>query len=825
MPHVPDTEMPVVRDPKDFDHQSGGRLERWVFNNRPLVLLLCAALSVFLGLHALRLDGNGSFERMLPASHPYIQNFIRHVPDLRNLGNTVAIAVENRNGDIYDAEYLEVLRQVTDEIMVTHGVYRGYVKSLWLPAVRWTDVVEQGYAGGPVMPDEFDASPAKMEALRNNIARARLIGTLVSPDQRSSLVIVPLLEIDPETHKPLDYGAFSQQLEQRVRSLQTENTRIHIIGFAKLIGDLIEGLMKVVSFFAISALIAGLVIWLYTRCLRSTLLLISVALLGVVWMLGLIELLGYSLDPYSILVPFLIFAIGASHGAQKMNGIMQDIGRGTHRYVAARYTFRRLFLAGLTALITNVVGFAVLMVVDIPVIRELALATSIGVSVLIVTKLILIPVALSYIGVSPKAAQRMLERDRREALGEGNPGLRFIQRFTERRWALAAIGATTVLFAVSLVISRDLQVGDLDEGAPELWPDSRYNRDAAFISKNFGLSVDQFAVIVATEPDGAQKHEVMLEMQRLSWALQNTEGVRGVMSVADILPYVNSIQFENNPKWITIHRSLNTRAGVNAIWSLSQDFINADMSVMPVVAFLADHKAETLERLLKVVEDFAREHDTETLKFLPVAGSAGIAAVTNIVVEQAHYQMLALLYAAVAVLCFLTFRSWRATVVALIPLMVTSVICEALMVKLGMGLKVATLPVHALGVGVGVDYALYLLSIQLALQRRGASLAEAYAGATRFTGKIVALIGFTMAVGVVTWAFSPIKFQADMGILLTFMLVWNMLGALVMIPALSHFLLRNVVRTSGGTAAHAAASTPANSVSLQRPNAGFLASK
>ncbi len=786
MNHHRSDEMPVIRNRSDFDPRSGNLLERWVFNYRPIVLLLCAAMSVFLGMHALRLDGNGSFERMVPNSHPYIQNFLRHINDLKNLGNTVAIAVENEQGTIFDAEYLEVLRKVTDEIMLTKGVYRGYVKSLWLPAVRWTDVVEEGYAGGPVMPDDFDASPEKMEQLRNNVARARLIGTLVSPDLKSSLVIVPLLEIDPDTLEPLDYGEFSRILEERIRSQQTGKVKIHIIGFAKLIGDLIEGLMKVVSFFAISALIATLIIYAYTRCVRSTALLIFAASLGVLWMLGLIQLMGYGLDPYSMLVPFLIFAIGASHGAQKMNGIMQDIGRGTDKYVAARYTFRRLFLAGLTALITNIVGFAVLMVVDIPAIRELALATSVGVTVLIFTKLILIPVVLSYVGVSPKAAKRMLEREQRPTQG-GIFG--FIERFTERRWAIAAISVAAVVFGASLYISRDLQVGDLDEGAPELWPDSRYNRDAAFVSKNFGLSVDQFAVIVATEPDGGQRHDVMLEMQRLSWTLQNTEGVRGVMSVADILPFVISAQFEGNPKWTTIHRSLNTRAGVNVVWSLGQDFINGDMSVMPVVAFLSDHKAETLERLLKVVEDFAREHDTETLKFLPVAGSAGIAAVTNIVVQEAHYQMLAMLYAAVALLCFITFRSWRATIVALVPLMITSVICEALMVKLGMGLKVATLPVHALGVGVGVDYALYLLSIQLGEQRKGVPLRQAYGAALGFTGRVVALIGFTMAVGVVTWAWSPIKFQADMGILLTFMLLWNMIGALILIPALSHFLL------------------------------------
>ncbi|NMG01241.1 MMPL family transporter, partial [Aromatoleum toluolicum] len=173
------------------------------------------------------------------------------------------------------------------------------------------------------------------------------------------------------------------------------------------------------------------------------------------------------------------------------------------------------------------------------------------------------------------------------------------------------------------------------------------------------------------------------------------------------------------------------------------------------------------------------------------AGSAGIEAATNIVVKEANRTMLFYVYGAVIVLCFITFRNWRAVIVAVVPLVVTSILCEALMVVLGIGVKVGTLPVIALGVGIGVDYALYLLSIQLAQQRAGASLADAHRRSIQFTGKVVALVGVTLAAGVVTWIWSPIKFQADMGILLTFMFVWNMVGALILIPALSHFLLKS----------------------------------
>jgi predicted RND superfamily exporter protein len=183
------------------------------------------------------------------------------------------------------------------------------------------------------------------------------------------------------------------------------------------------------------------------------------------------------------------------------------------------------------------------------------------------------------------------------------------------------------------------------------------------------------------------------------------------------------------------------------------------------------------------------------VKFLLAAGNAGIIAATNIVVESANRTMLLWIYGAVIVLCYVTFRSWRAVVCAVLPLMLTSITVEALMVWLGIGVKVATLPVTALGVGIGVDYALYILSVALARQRAGESLSVSYRRALAFTGPVVMLTGCTLAAAVATWAFSPIKFQADMGILLAFMFLWNMLGAMILLPALAHFLLHPSKKT------------------------------
>ncbi|BAL24257.1 RND family transporter [Azoarcus sp. KH32C] len=799
--------MPVVRDLRSFDRRSGNLLERMVFNHRLLMVAVCTLVTLFLGyVAATKLTLNASFEKMIPQGQPYIKNYLDNKEELRGLGNSLRVVVESVDGDIFAPEYLEALRRINDELILMPGVDRAWAKSLWTPAVRWAEVTEEGFIGGPVMPDTYDGSTQSVERLKHNIARAGIVGSLVANNFKSSMIFVPLLDKEPGSGKPIDYHALSRTIEEKVRAKYEQSAatgakdgakqapaiKVRVIGFAKLVGELIDGLLRVTMFFAISALVATAIIYAYTRCVRSTALVVACSIVAVCWQLGLVALFGYELDPFSILVPFLVFAIGVSHGAQKMNGIMQDIGRGTHRLVAARYTFRRLFLAGVTALLADAVGFAVLMLIDIPVIRDLAMTASIGVAVLIFTNLLLLPVLLSYSGVSAHAAERSLREERDESRGRGLGRLwSLLDHFTERRWALAAIVASALLGAAGFAASLHLKIGDLDAGAPELRRDSRYNVDNAYVTANYALSSDQFAVIVKTGKEGCLEYKTLVEADRLAWELKQLPGVQTTVSLVDAVRQITAGTFEGSPKWLTINRNQDVlnyaaqQASVN-----SPDLFNTECSVMPVIAYLSDHKAETLDQVVQTGARFAEEHSNGERQFLLAAGSAGIEAATNIVVRKAWLQMLGLVYLAVVVLSLITFRSWRAVVVAVLPLMLTSVLCEALMVALGIGVKVATLPVIALGVGIGIDYALYLLSVQLAHQRAGQTLAEAYKQAVQFTGKVVALVGVTLAAGVVTWAWSPIKFQADMGILLTFMFVWNMVGALLLIPALSHFLLR-----------------------------------
>ncbi len=788
MAHVQGPDLPVISDLSQFDYQSGPFLEKLVFNHRAVVVVLCAVMTVILGYYATKIKLQAGFEKTLPTNHPYVQNYNANKLELKGLGNNLRIIVSVKDGNIFSPENLEFFEKVNNEIFFIPGVDRNGMKSIWTPNTRWTVVTEEGFEGGPIVPGDFDGSPRTIKQMKVNVLRAGIIGDLVANDEKSAAIIVPLMDINPQTGERLDYRELTNKLEE-IREKYAggdDNRSIHIIGFAKLVGDLIDGLFEVMMFFAVAVVIAAVLLFLYTRCLRSTLMVISCTLIAVAWQLGILSLLGYELDPFSILVPFLVFAIGVSHGAQKLNGVMQDIGKGTHRYIAARYTFRRLFLAGVTALLSDGVGFAVMMIIMIPVIQDLAITASIGVLVLIFTNLILTPVMLSYTGVGKKCAERAARLP--HSPEEMHPMWRFLLLFTKRGPAAAAIAVAAVLAVFGLMVAQHLQIGDLDPGAPELRPDSRYNKDVAYMIDHYSVSTDVFAVIVKTPDNGCVDHESLSLAGELEWRLRQVPGVEDVRGLNVATREIMMGLSEGFPKWQSLFRNQDT---INYAVSklVTMEVVDVGCSIWPMVVYLADHKATTLSGVVDTLEAFNAEWPSAKVEFLGAAGSSGFEAATNIVVKKANREMLFYVYGAVTLLCLLTFRSIPGVICAVVPLMLTSILCEALMVWLGIGVKVATLPVIALGVGIGVDYALYVLTVILAKEKMGMSLTQAYYETLNFTGRVVALIGVTLAAGVITWALSPIKFQADMGILLTFMFIWNMFGALILMPALATFLV------------------------------------
>ncbi len=771
--------------------QTAPFIERLIFNNRMIVLLIFAVITALLGYQSAQVKPDTSFEKMIPLKHPYIVNMMEHQDDLANLGNSIRIAVAIEDGDIFSTEYMETLKRINDEVFFLPGVDRSNLRSLWTPNVRWTAVTEYGFDGGPVANRPAYLNEQDLEQLRENVLKSGEIGRLVANNFKSTIIEVPLQEYYPNPDDQgellrLDYGDFSRQLEEKIRSeFQAENPNIsvHIVGFAKKVGDLIEGIMLVVMFFGGALVITFVLLMIFTRCLKSSLTTLLCSVIAVIWQLGLLRSLGFGLDPYSILVPFLVFAIGISHGVQIINGMAIEYAHADDANTAARRAFRSLYIPGIVALISDAVGFITLLLIEIEVIRELGIAASIGVGVIILTNLMLLPILMSHIGISKRAVERnrdMSSRPQKLWLA--------VAKFAHPKVAPVSIVLAVIAFGFGIYHGKNVEIGDLDPGAPELRPDSRYNLDNDFIISNYSTSSDVLVVMVSTPPEMCSAYGTMAAIDQLEWRMQNVPGVQSAVSMVTVAKQVIMGNNEGNLRWQTLSRNQDNLN--NAISRAPTGMFNAACSLAPVMLYLEDHKADTLSRVTAEVQEFAAEYNTDELEFKLAAGNAGIEAATNVVIEASQTKMLLTVYAVVIFMCLVTFRSIRAVMCIIIPLALTSVLANALMAFLGIGVKVATLPVIALGVGIGVDYGIYIYSRLETYLRQGLPLQEAYYETLKTTGKAVTFTGFTLAIGVATWIFSAIKFQADMGILLTFMFLWNMFGALWLLPALARFLIR-----------------------------------
>jgi uncharacterized protein len=762
------------------------RAEALVFRHRLVWLIAFGLLTLVMAAFASRTHVDAGFSKQLPLSHPYIQTFLKHQEAFGG-ANRVLIALSVRDGDIFTPEFFQTLRQTTDEVFFLPGVDRAQVTSLFTPNVRFVEVVEDGFSGGNVIPANFEPTPEGLERVRENILKSGRIGQLVAEDFSAALISAQLLEIDPTTGRRLDYFAVAEQLE-RIRERQAAysdelDLDIHIIGFAKAVGEISEGARAVILFFGISFLVTSFAVWRYAQSFRLALWPVLCSTVAVVWQMGLLNALGYGIDPMSILVPFLVFAIGVSHGVQMVRAFRAASLVGAPPFEAARGAFRALFVPGGVALVTDTIGFITILLIDIEMIRELAITASLGVAVILVTNLFLLPILLSYVKVPASFGQSMVAR---RALNERLWGS--VALVTTPAGSLVVIATAAALFAWGLRDARRVAIGDLHPGVPELRESSRYNRDTAVITDKFNIGVDVIAVIAETVPDASIDYEVMSLLDSFEWSMRSVPGIQSTASLPAIAKLVNAGWNEGNPKWRSLPRDPNLLAQAISPVETSSGLLNEDSSVLPVYLFLADHKAETIDRVIAAVERFRESHPSEKVTLRLATGNVGVMAATNEVVRAAQFPMLAWVFAAIMLLCLLTFRSLRATFCIVAPLALSSALAYALMFRLEIGLKTSTLPVVALGVGIGVDYGIYLFSRLNELLKAGEPFALAIRQSLAQTGSAILFTGVTLALGVGTWIFSPLKFQADMGILLTFMFLVNMLGALLLLPALARWL-------------------------------------
>jgi predicted RND superfamily exporter protein len=762
-------------------------LEARLFRRRTPVLAALFLLTLVMGWFALQLRMEAGFEKQMPIGHEYVATFNQYRNDLLG-ANRLTFTVRAREGRIWTRPGLTRLYDVTQAVMTLPYVSRGSVQSLWTPNAFVNEITEEGFRADPIIPGTITPAgldDAAIAAIARSTSQGGYVGVLVSRDQTSAMVTAELNEYDA-SGVPLDYVAYNQVLEEKIRRpFEDQGFEVQIIGFAKQIGDIADGAAAVLEFCLVALVLTALAVYWYCHSLRFTLLAIGCSLASLVWQFGTLRLLGYGLDPLAVLVPFLVFAIGVSHGVQQINFIVREISHGKPCGEAARASFIGLLIPGTLALLTAFVTFVTLLLIPIPMVRELAVTAAIGVAYKVVSNLVMLPLGASYFEVSKSFADKaIIKRERRSAW------LRALARLAEPQRAPLVLALAAAVLALAAWQSHDRVVGTLQPGAPELREDARFNRDAVSIAANYDAGLDWLTVVFEAPPDACEKVALGAYQDRFAWAIEPVEGVLGITSYASLLRQYNEGYNEGNPKMAAVPLAAANYAALSTEIGRVPGMMRKDCSMTAVHVYLADHKAATINRLIAAVKDFRTREPMAGVTIRLAAGNAGVLAAINEAVARSELPMMLYVYAAIVVLVFLVYRDARAVLACCLPLTIGTFIGYWFMKELQIGLTVATLPVMVLAVGIGVDYAFYIYNrLQLHLAG-GQGIVKAVEHAILETGMATIFTAITLAVGVATWSFSELKFQADMGKLLAFMFMVNMVMAMTVLPAFAVWLER-----------------------------------
>lgn len=784
------------------------RIENMVFRFRLQIVLFAVLLAGLALIPASHIAITAGFDKQLPSRHPFVTTF-KQYQDTFYGANRIVVAVHARNGTIWNENVLRKVLQATEAVTFLKGVDRGSVTSIWTPNVFFTEITADGFkalplTGGEINPDSLSA--ATMKEIRNRVQQGGYLGNLVSRDESSAMIVADLRELDNAGAGGFDYAAFNRELETSVRAVIEDGAaEVQIVGFAKAVGDISEYASQVFVFVSAAIGLTLLSVWWYCRSIALTVLPVACSITSMIWQLATLKLIGLGLDPMAMLVPFLVFAIGVSHGVQQINHITRGVASGQDTLAAARGSFRDLLVPGVLALLTAFASFATLGLIAIPAVRELAIAACIGVAYKVVSNLVLLPLAASWLRFDHGYAQAAARRQAKRGAWMGHIAVLASPRLA---WLTVAVGAAVMVYALLHAVHR--QVGNVRPGVPELRDSARFNRDALDIANRFDVGLDWFTVVVEVAPGqtaACLRADALVYIDRYASFMAEVPGVVSVGSLSQLVRLGNAAASEGLSRQANVPRDAQTLGSLVAGLNYQiKGLASIDCAVQGINVYLKDQRAGTLKMVAAQARLYADSHPQEGIVVRLASGNAGLQAAVNEVLESSELPMLAYVYATIAVLVFLAYRRWDAVLACCVPLTIATCLGYWFLQAQGIGLTVATLPVMVLATGIGVDYAFYIYSSIRAY--RGDDPQAALRLALSETGIATLFTALTLSAGVAIWAFSPLQFQADMGLLLTVMFLVNMVTALVFLPAtvvlLDKLSVRDRTGKSTATAPHVA---------------------
>ncbi len=758
------------------------RGEEWIFRNPKIVLSLVLAVTILFGIALPKLRVFTDFSDLLPQNHAYIKVYNR-LKESFGGANMVIMSVEVEQGTIFNPDTLKLIHEATQGVDNLPGVNHNLVSSLTHRTARKVFLdSEGGFASenyyAPLKPGY---TAAELEQMKQDVlANPTIYGLLVSPDLKAALIKAQLNEGD------IDYPATFAALQKVRETLATPGHHLYVTGNPVLTGWVYTYLNQIVEILMYTlALLATLLIVYFRRFYGIALPLLGIALSSI-WGLGFMAAMGINLEPLSLPIPFLIAARATSHGVQLVVRYYEELAVVHNGPKAARNALDALFRPGSLAIIVDAVGIAVLMLGAAPFNYKLGLAAGFWGFSVIFTVHFMVPLALTILP-APKKHEN------------GNEGIR---NFLAKAMALTGGtdgGARSILILTLIgaiggtYLVGKVQLGESEPGSPLLHLNHDYNVSTKAINTRFPGSEELHIVARTDEKGGIKRPEVMAAIERFQAHMLSDPTLGGTKAIPGVMRVVNKLINNDDPRWMQLPDNEGDIGGLMFTYMASspipgalKEFVNTDENEANMVFYYKDHQADTINRVVALAEEGIKqiEKDVPGLHIELGGGIIGVTAAGNQALHTDHMIIIPAVMLLAFVIVTVYYSSLHAGWLMVLPMLFSTLMTYAYMGAMNIGISVNTVPVIAVGVGVGIDYAVYFMDRIREEYAHLRDIKKAVITAVATTGYAVSFTAATLIAGVVMWIFlSDLRFQSDAAILLSFMLIVNAIAAVLIVPS------------------------------------------
>ncbi|MGH7914227.1 MAG: efflux RND transporter permease subunit, partial [Candidatus Binataceae bacterium] len=742
-------------------------------------LVFLTAFTVFFAYHAIAVRMYSKFSDLLPQAHPYVKAY-NHFRQIFGTANVMTLELQVKHGDIFTAKTLNKIRFIHQQLDLMDGIDHTMINSITGTNARKVIATSGGLIiSRPLLPDKIPISKFALDRLKYDVLHSLAYGVLVSPDATSAIVTAGFHE------GQVDYGEMHRRLAGIKRAVEDNNTVLYAAGEPVFKAWCWYYKGELAEIFGTTGLFILLSLVLYFRRAYGVLLPMVGAAAQVIWGLGFLGLLGYNLDVLVLVIPLLVTARAASHGVQLLERYFEELERTGDRHQAVRQSMDELFLPGAIGILADAAGILVLGVATIPLVRKVAFFASFWGFSNIFTILILLPLLLDVLP-TPKVTRHYVPHWMAS-------GLHWVgESCTSRRGRWTVFGIAAVIVAAGVQQALKLPIGYTEPGSPLLWPNSDFNISSRHINRSFG-GFNDLVIYLKGDHENAMKDPALLALlDNFSRYMLEQPQASGSRYITTLVRRLNGLFHYNDPVWQVYP---NDPKGVGQMI-----FMYQSSSPSPTIIFqYMDYKARygqfviyyrniegsTVLEALTRAKRFIAAHPAPHVKFILAGGSVGLTAALNEEIAYSDRVSTLLILAVVFTLVALSYASLTAGAMVLMTLIAAGIVSFLYIGLKGVGININTLPVTAVGMGIGVDYILYVVDRIKREYGRLGDYDSAIKRAINTSGMAVTFTATTLVGGVLPWYWmSSLRFSAEMALLLALLMLTHWLAAITLVPSI-----------------------------------------